>query len=494
MPNQSILPSTMKKGMFKFSNLIALTACFGLMCLVAIRRDGMLFGQRDTDKQLPVESVVSTPTPQIPATGASYSEAANTKGTDSATELNNKAKENNKPVKENTKSKSGVKDESTKPQKSETAKIVRKIVPVTDTVITSSQSGIEGYNGPVPVQVTIKDGKVASVTALDNDETPGFFRKVENGGLLNSWNGKSVAEAASMKVDGISGATYSSEAVIANVTAALQTAAAGKTVFVKEEDSNAGASSEKSADKKVSEKNASATPDTQEDTLTDSTPTAKIEPQPTAIVKQVKRIHTPRKPEFTPTWQWIISLAVVCCGLILPLFLKKRWYRNLQLVLNVAVLGFLTGTFLSYSLMVRFLSHGIGDWVMSLVALIMLAAAFLMPFLGRKNHYCMWICPLGSAQELMGKMVKKKPRIGKKTVKVLTRIRELLWCVLMVAMWMGAWYEWMDYEPFGCFMVKEASAAVIATGAVILVLSIVIDRPYCRFVCPTGTLFKMAQK
>ncbi len=484
----------MKKGMFKFSNLIALTACFGLMCLVAIRRDGMLFGQRDTDKQPPVESVVATPTPQIPATGATYSEAANPKATGNATELNNKAKENNKPAKEDAKSKSSVKDKSTKPQKSETAKIVRKIAPVTDTVITSSQSGIEGYNGPVPVQVTIKDGKVVSVTALDNDETPGFFRKVENGGLLNSWNGKSVAEAASMKVDGISGATYSSEAVIANVTAALQTAAAGKAVYVKEEYPNAGASPEKSGDKKVLEKNASATPDTQEDTLTDSAPTAKIAPQPTAIVKHVKRIHTPRKPGFTPTWQWIVSLAVVCCGLILPLFLKKRWYRNLQLVLNVAVLGFLTGTFLSYSLMVRFLSHGIGDWVMSLVALIMLAAAFLMPFLGRKNHYCMWICPLGSAQELMGKMVKKKPRIGKKTVKVLTRIRELLWCVLMVAMWMGAWYEWMDYEPFACFMVKEASAAVIVTGAVILVLSIVINRPYCRFVCPTGTLFKMAEK
>lgn len=484
----------MKKGMFKFSNLIALTACFGLMCLVAIRRDGMLFGQRDTDKQPPVESVVATPTPQIPATGATYSEAANPKATGNATELNNKAKENNKPAKEDAKSKSSVKDKSTKPQKSETAKIVRKIVPVTDTVIISSQSGIEGYNGPVPVQVTIKDGKVASVTALDNDETPGFFRKVENGGLLNSWNGKSVAEAASMKVDGISGATYSSEAVIANVTAALQTAAAGKEVFVKEEDPNAGASPEKSTDKKVSGKNASATPDTQEDTLTASAPTAKIAPQPTAIVKQVKRIHTPRKPGFIPTWQWIVSLAVVCCGLFLPLFLKKRWYRILQLVMNVAVLGFLTGTFLSYSLMVRFLSHGVENWLMSLVALIMLAAAFIMPFLGRKNHYCMWICPLGSAQDLMGKMVKKKPRIGKKTVKVLTRIRELLWCVLMVAMWMGAWYEWMDYEPFACFMVKEASAAVIATGAVILVLSIVIDRPYCRFVCPTGTLFKMAEK
>ena len=473
----------MKKGMFRFSNLIALTACFGLMCLVALRRDGMLFGQRDTDRNPVVTTTDDTHAQPTPTAGATYSETASPEATSGATE---KSKVSVQPeVSENIKSNEAK-------SKTEPAKMISKVVPITDTVITSSQPGVEGYNGPVPVQVTIKNGKVAAVQALDNQETPGFFRKVEEGGLLSSWNGKSVAEAASMTVDGISGATYSSNAVIANVAAALQTASAGKVVLVKVENVTNDISAEKSINKKTTKEIATSTTDTAMEAAMISA--EEIVAPPTAIVKPAKKIQTQKKTGFTPTWQWIVSLAVVACGLLIPFFLKKRWYRNVQLVLNVGVLGFLTGTFLSYSLMVRFLSHGIDSWLMSLVALLMLAAAFLMPFLGRKNHYCMWICPLGSAQELMGKIVKKKPRIGKKTMKVLTRIRELLWCVLMVAMWMGAWYEWMDYEPFACFMVKEASAAVIATGAVILVLSIVIDRPYCRFVCPTGTLFKMAEK
>lgn len=34
---------------------------------------------------------------------------------------------------------------------------------------------------------------------------------------------------------------------------------------------------------------------------------------------------------------------------------------------------------------------------------------------------------------------------------------------------------------------------VVVLGGVVFVLSFFVDRPYCRFVCPTGTLFKVSQ-
>ena len=75
---------------------------------------------------------------------------------------------------------------------------------------------IQGYNGPTPLNIYIKDDKIQKVEALPNDETPRFFEMVK-AGLLNKWNGMSVKQAASANVDAVTGATYSSNAVKENV-------------------------------------------------------------------------------------------------------------------------------------------------------------------------------------------------------------------------------------------------------------------------------------
>ena len=83
---------------------------------------------------------------------------------------------------------------------------------------------IIGYDGPTPVKITIVDGVVASVEALPNVETPRFFDLVRAGGLLDAVVGKTPAEAAEMPLDAVSGATFSSNAVIANLRAGLKSA------------------------------------------------------------------------------------------------------------------------------------------------------------------------------------------------------------------------------------------------------------------------------
>lgn len=87
--------------------------------------------------------------------------------------------------------------------------------------------GVSGYGGPVPVEVAIRDGIVMRVTPkLPNDETPMFFSRLDEDGLWGKWNGLPVEVAATSRVDAVTGATYSSEAAIANVRAALGVAAA----------------------------------------------------------------------------------------------------------------------------------------------------------------------------------------------------------------------------------------------------------------------------
>lgn len=82
-----------------------------------------------------------------------------------------------------------------------------------------------GYDGPTPLKITIVKGVVASVEALPNTETPRFFDQVLKSGLLKAVVGKKVSEAAEMQLDAVTGATYSSEAVIENLSAGLKEAA-----------------------------------------------------------------------------------------------------------------------------------------------------------------------------------------------------------------------------------------------------------------------------
>ena len=83
---------------------------------------------------------------------------------------------------------------------------------------------VKGFKGPVPVEVTFRNGKVVQVKPLPNHESPGFFKRLTESGFFKSWNGMTAAEVEKAHVDAVTGATYSSTAVIKNVKAAARQA------------------------------------------------------------------------------------------------------------------------------------------------------------------------------------------------------------------------------------------------------------------------------
>lgn len=86
---------------------------------------------------------------------------------------------------------------------------------------TSLSQEVKGFNGPTPLIITIEKDKIVKVEALENSETPGFFKRMTDGGMLERWNGMSVDDALAAQVDAVAGATYSSNAVIENVRLGL---------------------------------------------------------------------------------------------------------------------------------------------------------------------------------------------------------------------------------------------------------------------------------
>ena len=89
-------------------------------------------------------------------------------------------------------------------------------------VIDTTELGkdIEGYQAPTPLKVYIKNDKVEKIEFLKSQETPKYYIKVKKA-LLEKWNGLKVKEAKTQQVDVVTGATFSSEAVIKNVQLGL---------------------------------------------------------------------------------------------------------------------------------------------------------------------------------------------------------------------------------------------------------------------------------
>lgn len=299
---------------------------------------------------------------------------------------------------------------------------------------------VQGYGGPVPLKIHIdKDGRLTAIEAEPNAESPSFFDRAKE--LFSSWQGKTIDEAMAEDVDAVSGATFSSKAIIRNVQRGL--------AYAKQHglaDGGKGAQ-EESAERTVA-----------------------------------------------TGWTLgsIVALIAVLLGAIVPLFTNNRRLHLVQLVVNVVVLGLWTGTFVSYTLFLRLFAGGVSLSAIGALAapLLMLIVALLYLLAGRSGHYCAHVCPFGSAQELAGKLSRRKLRITPRVLSVLTALRNLLWGVLMVLLLTGTCTAWIDYELFTAFIYSSASVWVIVLAVLFLVLSVWVPRPYCRFVCPTGALMK----
>ena len=294
---------------------------------------------------------------------------------------------------------------------------------------------VQGYGGPVPLKIHIdKDGRLTAIEAEPNAESPSFFDRAKE--LFSRWQGKTIDEAMAEDVDAVSGATFSSKAIIRNVQLGL---AYAKQRSQWGEDGSVGA------------------------------------------------LETSAPP--------IVALIAVLLGAVVPLFTNNRRLHLVQLVVNVVVLGLWTGTFVSYTLFLRLFAGGVSLSAIGTLAapLLMLIVALLYPLAGRSGHYCAHVCPFGSAQELAGKLSRRKLRITPRVLHVLTALRNLLWGVLMALLLTGTCSAWIDYELFTAFIYSSASVWVIVLAVLFLVLSVWVPRPYCRFVCPTGALMKSVE-
>ncbi len=297
---------------------------------------------------------------------------------------------------------------------------------------TSIAKDVVGFGGRTPVKLSVKDDVILNVEVLPNSETPSFLEQVIKDGLIESWNGMHLTNAAVAVVDSVSGATYTSKAISENV-------------------------------------------------------------------KRAAAFGSNMEAESASFWSSIglrdiFGVCVVISGVVLTLIKKRqKWVMAIQQALNVVVLGFWCGSFLSLSTVVSWISNGV-NLSLSLIAVSLAVVVLIMPLFNKKGSYCYMHCPMGSAQDLLGKIPVKRLAINPKLNGFLNNLRYYILNALLLMMWLGVGFNLINYEVFSAFIVRSASNVVMIMAVIFWALSIFVPRPYCRFVCPFGALLTMSQK
>ena len=87
---------------------------------------------------------------------------------------------------------------------------------------TTLAKDVEGYAGPTPVEVYIKKNKIVKVVPLKTMDGPKYVAKVKKG-MLPKYEGMNIEKTKPLpQVDGVTGATFTSDAVKENINRAIE--------------------------------------------------------------------------------------------------------------------------------------------------------------------------------------------------------------------------------------------------------------------------------
>ncbi|MCU4173439.1 4Fe-4S binding protein [Carboxylicivirga sp. N1Y90] len=297
---------------------------------------------------------------------------------------------------------------------------------------------VRGYNGKVPIIVAMDTSFVIKgIIVLPNKETGDFVEILRKRNFFDSWNNISILEITKFNIDAISGATQTSDAISKNLHNTIE----GMNRLL-----------------------------------------------------ELDLPHQSNQWRSKNLFQYIIQICLLVLAL-LSFFspLKFRKYRLLLLGLNVIVFGFWSSTMLTQTSLYNGLINGINT-ENQLIWLIILAISILIPIITNKNIYCQHICPMGSIQELCYKLPNKKVNIGNRSSNTLKLIRKVYFLIIMGTLLTGWSLDLSKTEPFIAFRFNIASTIMLFFFVCILLFSTIINKPWCKYLCPTGFTLELLRK
>jgi NosR/NirI family nitrous oxide reductase transcriptional regulator len=290
----------------------------------------------------------------------------------------------------------------------------------------------DGYGGEMEMAVAVSlDGVILGLAIVEQKETAAFLQRVLRSGLLDSLRGKSYSDPITLgqDVDGVTGATYSCQAIT---------------------------DSTRKATRKVASRNLALS----------------LPPEPDTKV----RFGFPE----------VVLIALFGFGIVgrWRRFKYKKTARWVSMLVGLVVLGFVVNMPLTIVWVNKFLLGFWPAWQNHLYWFILFGGILFITIIGNKNPYCEWFCPFGATQECLGIVSGAKVRIPQRAHNGLRWIQRLLALTAIVVALIFRNPGISSYEVFGAFFRLIGSNFQFALLGVVLVASLFIRRPWCSYLCP----------
>jgi len=290
-----------------------------------------------------------------------------------------------------------------------------------------------GYGGPMTLAVGLTpEGRIHSLAVLEYRDTPDLFKRAR--GLLGSLLGKGEGDAFRVgdDVDAVSGATYSSRGL---ANAAL-----------------AGA-------RRIAER----------------TPLASADPGRVQIGGAELALLG-----------LVVLTALGRNRRVVPPRLR-RLLRWLALLGGLASLGIVFNDPWVIAFPIRLMTGDWPAWTTHLFWYVLLGTVLVSFSRSGKSPYCPWMCPFGSAQDLVGLPLGAQRRRLRATRLFAWLKRVLLW----VAVLLGLYYRTPgagSYEIFGTLFRWNGTSWQFAVLFFVGLVALFVRRPFCHWLCPVDAM------
>jgi len=162
-------------------------------------------------------------------------------------------------------------------------------------------------------------------------------------------------------------------------------------------------------------------------------------------------------------------------------------YRRIILIASVAALGFYLGGFLCPLTAIQnlFIKWQTGY-------LLLFLTVFISAFIAGRI-FCGYICPFGALQELLH-LKKISLTIPSAWNRYLNKVKYVLLGYLLIRIIITGEVSLLGYTPFKVLFAWGGTPLSIALSIALAILSLIIYRPFCRYLCPLGAFLALISR
>ena len=290
-------------------------------------------------------------------------------------------------------------------------------------LLSSDYSQQFGYGGSVPLLIGVDDDlMITKIILLRNHETGDYIEAIYGNKFIGKWQGVNLEDAMQLHVDIVSGATLTSNAVIAGIRHTASSVMGSDASLITE----------------------------------------------TNLWTTIKDI---------------LFLGLITLSLAMAYKKGTAKYRTIYVLLVLVIMGLVLNNALSVRLLYGWLQDGFvwrSNWQSSVVFIL----ALTISFIGKRKLYCNYLCPMGALQELTNHFTPFKKRNLPTQFKGIT-VREIYLVLIAGSLLLGFTPELTHLEPFIFFSFRIVGIGLIIFGLIVIILSLFFTKPWCS-VCPTG--------